>query len=99
MILMKVGFDATILINGYKFSSGSSMASIPYVQDKKQKDIQTDVLLFFGFRRPKAVFKSGPKKGQAGGTFFGRSGEDGRPGPAKAAACGPALISRKNRVA
>ena len=36
MILMKVGFGATILINGYKFSSGSSMASIPYVQDKKK---------------------------------------------------------------
>ena len=77
----------------------SRPGSNPGGASKKQKDIQTDVLLFFGFRRPKAVFKSGPKKGQAGGTFFGRSGQDGRPGPAKAAACGPALISRKNRVA
>ena len=42
---MKVGFGATILINGYKFSSGSSMASIPYVQDKKEAPAK-QVLLF-----------------------------------------------------
>ena len=38
---MKVGFGATILINAYKFSSGSSMASIPYVQDKKKDTLKS----------------------------------------------------------
>ena len=47
MILMKVGFGATILINGYKFSSGSSMASIPYVQDNKKPCNRNGYRVFF----------------------------------------------------
>ena len=58
MILMKVGFDATILINGYKFSSGSSMASIPYVQDKK-KDTLKGVSFFLGSGGPRPPPPSG----------------------------------------
>ena len=55
---MKVGFDATILINGYKFSSGSSMASIPYVQDKK-KDTLKSVSFFAALEFLKCL---GPEK-------------------------------------
>ena len=53
---MKVGFDATILINGYKFSSGSSMASIPYVQDRISKRYRCRRLNAYGIKRFRAFF-------------------------------------------
>ena len=77
----------------------SRPGSNPGGASKKQKDIQTDVLLFFWVPAAKGRVQIRPKVRVGRGYFFWVVGGRRRPGPAKAAACGPALISRKNRVA